>query len=91
MVSYFKTQWHKIFIGIGCLIYSLVIVFTGENITMTDSLENMYIGVTTVIRCISWLITGIFWLLSSYIEHNSDCIKELNKRVKNLEQQKENK
>ena len=54
--------------------------------TMTDSLENMYIGITTIIKCITCLIASSYWLLTSYIEYSSECIKELDKRVKKLEQ-----
>ena len=53
---------------------------------MTDSLENMYIGVGELASCFGWTLTGIIWLVMSFIEYNSDRIEQLEKRIDRLEQ-----
>ena len=85
-VSYIKTQWFRLLIGLACFTYALVIIFTSDNVVMTDSLENMYIGVKEFTGCLGWTLTGITWLVMSFIEYNSDRIEQLEKRISNLEQ-----
>ena len=88
-VSYIKTQWFRLLVSLACFTYALVIIFTSSNVVMTDSLENMYIGVKELASCFGWIITGNLWLVMSFIEYNSDRIEQLEKILKSLEQKKE--
>ena len=88
-VSYIKTQWFRLLISLACFTYVLVIIFTSDNAVMTDSLDNMYIGVKELTSCFSWTLTGIIWLVMSFIEYNSDRIEQLEKILYKLEQKKE--
>lgn len=88
-VSYIKTQWFRLLVSLACFTYALVIIFTSYDVVMTDSLENMYIGVKELTSCLGWIITGNLWLVMSFIEYNSDRIERLEKILKSLEQKKE--
>ena len=88
-VSYIKTQWFRLLVSLACFTCALVIIFTSENAVMTDSLENMYIGVKELSGCFGWIITGNLWLVMSFIEYNSDRIEQLEKILERLEQKKE--
>ena len=85
-VSYIKTQWFRLLVSLASFTYALVIIFTSENAVMTDSLENMYIGIKDLTGCLSWTLTGVVWLVMSFIEYNSDRIEQLEKRIDILEQ-----
>lgn len=85
-VSYIKTQWFRLLISLICFTFVFVIIFTSDNVVMTDSLENMYIGVKEFTNCLGWTLTGITWLIMSFIEYNSDRIEQLEKRISNIEQ-----
>ena len=85
-VSYIKTQWFRLLVSLACFTYALVIIFTSENAVMTDSLENMYIGIKETVSCLSWIMNGLLWLVMSFIEYNSDRIEQLEKRIERLEQ-----
>ena len=85
-VSYIKTQWFRLLVSLACFTYALVIIFTSDNVVMTDSLENMYIGVKELAGCLGWIMTGNLWFVMSFISYNEECIKELEKRIEKLEQ-----
>ncbi len=83
MVSYFKTQWWRLLCALGCLIYAGVIAYTST--AVADSVEGVYLLLGDVIRCGLWVLASCFWGIMSLISYNEDCIRELNKRVTQLE------
>ena len=83
MVSYFKTQWWRLLCGLMCLIYAVVIICT--SIVTDDTVANLSDLLTEVVRIVLWLMASCNWFIISFISYNEDCIKELDKRVKQLE------
>lgn len=84
MVPYFKTQWWRLAMALFCIVYSIVILCTST--AEATSFEGTYLLLRDVIDSIVWLLSGVFWIIMSMIDHNEDCIRELNKRVTELEQ-----
>jgi hypothetical protein len=83
MVSYFKTQWWRLLCALLCFIYCVVIVCTSTSVA--DSVDGVYMVMKDVFRFILWFLASCFWMITSFTSHNSDCIRELNKRVQYLE------
>lgn len=84
MVSYIKTQWWRLVCAAGSLIYSVVIAFTST--ATADTLEGMYELVGDLANFSTWILASILWCVMSFVDHNSECIKELNKRISALEE-----
>jgi hypothetical protein len=85
MVSYFKTQWLKIFLAVVNWVVSFVIAFSSP--ASPDTIEGLYTLLVYVTAGGLWFLAGCVWMLQSYISHNSDCIQKLNDRVTKLENQ----
>ena len=85
-VSYIKTQWFSLLVAILCFTYVIIKLFTTPNAGMTESLENMYVGLNVAFNAVGWTLTGCTWLLMSFINYHEDCLKELEKRIEKLEQ-----
>lgn len=83
MVSYFKTQWFRIFIGLACLVYCIVIACTST--TVADSVEGLYITMQDTFRFLGWFLASCFWFIMSYINYHEECLKKLNERIEALE------
>lgn len=83
MVSYWKTQWWRIVMALMCLVPCIVIV--GTSTATADSVEGLTELMSELFSFYSWFFASCIWLVMSIIDHNSDCIKELNKRIEMLE------
>jgi hypothetical protein len=83
MVPYFKTQLWRLAMALFCIVCSIVIICTST--AEATSFEGTYLLLRDVIDSTVWILSGLFWLIMSMIDHNEDCIRELNKRVTELE------
>lgn len=83
MVPYFKTQWWRLLCALVCLVYSGVVAFNST--AVADSVEGVYLLLGDVVQCATWFIASCCWCIMSFVSHNEDCIKALEKRVAQLE------
>jgi membrane protein implicated in regulation of membrane protease activity len=83
MVSYIKTQWWRLVMAAMCLVPCIVIVCTST--TTSDSIEGLTELVGELFSFYSWFFASCSWLVMSIVDHNADCIRELNKRIEELE------
>jgi hypothetical protein len=51
----------------------------------TETVEGLANTTADMFSAVCNIITGMFWVVSAIIEHNSDCIRALEKRVIQLE------
>lgn len=83
MVSYIKTQWWRLVMALMCLVPCIVIVCTST--ATSDSVEGLTELMSDLFSFYSWFFASCSWLVMSIVDHNSDCIAKLNKRVAELE------
>lgn len=83
MVSYFKTQWWRLLIALLCWIPIIITCCTST--ATTETLEGLTEVTSKVFSCFGWFLASCCWLLTSLTSNNSDCIRELNKRIELLE------
>ena len=83
MVSYFKTQWWRIFCGLMCIIVALVIMCTST--ATDDTVANLSDLLAEVAQIILFLVAGTNWFIISFISYNEECIRELDRRISQLE------
>jgi hypothetical protein len=87
MISYFKTQWGRLLIALIYLVAACYYLFQPAADTTTieglnKTLNNMFTG---GINAISFTI----WMIYSFIDYNSDRIKLLENKIKELEKIKD--
>ena len=80
--KFLKTQWFRLLLGL--IFFLLAIVRLVKLPELEVDLEG-YIDGLFGVSCN--LMTGMFWFVSAVMEHNSDCIRALEKRVIQLEDQ----
>ena len=83
MVSYLKTQWFRLAMAVACFIPIILICCTST--ATTETVEGLTIVVKDVLHCGCWFLASCFMLVVSMVDHNSDCIKKLHRRVEKLE------
>jgi hypothetical protein len=83
MVSYIKTQWWRLVIALLCLVPCIVVACTST--ATSDSVEGLTELISDLFSFYSWFFASNIWLIMSIVDHNSDCIKKLNKRIEALE------
>lgn len=88
MVSYFKTQWFRIFAGILCFVVACTYVFSpAQDASTIEGLsEVVSIGYTSSI----WFAASLLWFVISFVSYNTECIEKLNERIEALEREKKN-
>lgn len=83
MVSYIKTQWFRLAVGLACCAYAMYYMFQpGGDLTVIEELAR---NLDNLIISVVWWFTGITWLISSMLCWHDDCLEKLNKRVEALE------
>lgn len=83
MTNYIKTQWWRVLIYFFCLLYA--IHFAAQPAPDESTLEGVKLTTQYMINCVSWMISALFWAYMSISNWHEDSIRELDKRVKNLE------
>lgn len=80
--KFLKTQWFRLLIALAFFIMALVILARPADM---ETIEGMKQAVGDMFSAVCNIITGMFWICSAIMEHNSDCIRALEKRVIQLE------
>ena len=83
MVSYFKTQWFRLLVGLACMAGAIHYMF--QSIGDQTVLEGLVRNLDNLALSILWWVSSLTWLISSVLSWHDDCLEKLNKRVKALE------
>ena len=78
MVSYFKTQWFRVLVAVGCFVMTLVYVLKPSPDTST--LEGLDTMMTYSINACFYFVSFLLWIFISFIDHNSKRIELLEKK-----------
>lgn len=88
-ISYFKTQWFRLFVGIVFTVFAIIKLFSPAQDTST--LEGLQAYTDDVSSIILYLFSGLMWIGSSMTNYNDARIEQLEKRVAELEDRAEDK
>lgn len=88
-ISYFKTQWFRLFIGIVFIVFAIIKLFSTAQDTST--LEGLQAYTDDISNIILHLFSGFVWIGSSVTSYNDARIEQLEKRVAELEDRAEDK
>lgn len=80
--KFWKTQWFKLLIALAFFVIALVMLARPVDMETPEGLKQ---AVGDMFSALCNIITGMFWVVSAITEHNSECIKALEKRVIQLE------
>ena len=83
-VSYIKTQWWRLLFAILCFVIACCYLFSPA--IDESTLEGLKESLGTAFAALAWILYSVFWLLMSFVSYNEDCIQELNRKNKELEQ-----
>ena len=84
MTSYIKTQWWRVIISVFCLL--LAIHYLAQPAPDESTFEGVKLTLQYMINAVSWIVTGLIWAAMSFIDWHEDCIRELDKRFKKVEE-----
>lgn len=82
--SFFKTQWFRLLIALAFFVVAIVLLCRP---TDTETLEGLKETTVDMFNVVLTIMNGMIWVVAALIEHNSECIKALEKRVIQLEDQ----
>ena len=80
--KFWKTQWFRLMFALAFFVLALVILARPAD---TETVEGLANTTADMFSAVCNIITGMFWICSAIMEHNSDCIRALEKRVIQLE------
>lgn len=80
--KFWKTQWFKLLFALAFFVIAIVILARPADM---ETVEGLADTTADMFSAVCNIITGMFWVCSAVIEHNSDCIKALERRVIQLE------
>ena len=86
-VSNLKTQWWRLLLGLVCLIFACVYAF--QPAADESTLEGVRENLKTMINATSWLLSCLLWFVISFLNWHEDCIRELDKKNRDLEERVE--
>ena len=82
--KFWKTQWFRLLFALAFFVLAIVILARPAD---TSNVEGLADTTADMFSAVCNIITGMFWICSAIMEHNSDCIRALEKRVIHLEDQ----
>lgn len=82
--GFWKTQWLRLLIALAFFVIALVILARPAD---TETIEGLKRLTGDLFSVLCNILTGMFWVCSAVMEHNSECIRALEKRVIQLEDQ----
>jgi hypothetical protein len=85
MVSYIKTQWWRVIISFFCIL--VAIHYLAQPAPDETTLEGVRLASKYMCNAISWLVSGLIWAAMSFVNWHDGCIRELDKRLKKVEEQ----
>ena len=80
--KFWKTQWFRLLFALAFFVLAIVILARPAD---TETVEGLANTTADMFSAVCNIITGMFWICSAIMEHNSDCIKALERRVIQLE------
>jgi hypothetical protein len=80
--KFWKTQWFRLLFALAFFVLALVILARPAD---TETVEGLANTTADMFSAVCNIITGMFWICSAIMEHNSECIRALEKRVIQLE------
>ena len=80
--KFLKTQWFRLLIALAFFVLAVVMLFRPAD---TETVEGLNQLIGDLFGALCDILTGMFWVCSAIMEHNSDCIRALEKRVIQLE------
>ena len=80
--KFWKTQLFRLLMAL--VFFVVAIVMLARPVDM-ETVEGSKQTVVDMFSALCNIITGMFWVVSAITEHNSDCIRALEKRVIQLE------
>jgi hypothetical protein len=80
--GFWKTQWFRLLFALAFFIMALVMLARPADM---ETIEGLKQAVGDMFGALCNILTGMFWVCSAIMEHNSDCIQALEKRVIQLE------
>jgi hypothetical protein len=80
--KFWKTQWFRLLFALAFFIMALVMLARPADM---ETIEGLKRAVGDMFGALCNILTGMFWVCSAIMEHNSDCIRALEKRVIQLE------
>lgn len=83
-VSYIKTQWWRLLLALVCLIFACVYAF--QPAVDESTLEGVRENLGTMISATGWLLSSLLWFVISFLSWHEDCIRELDKKNRDLEE-----
>ena len=87
-ISYFKTQWFKLVIGIAYFVLACIHLFSPA--IDTSTLYGLRAYTEDSIIIVFYFVTSMIWLLLSVFSYHSDRIEQLENRISALETNSEN-
>lgn len=82
--KFWKTQWFRLLFALAFFVIAIVMLARPADM---ETVEGLADTTADMFSAVCNIITGMFWLCSAIMEHNSDCIRALEKRVIQLENQ----
>lgn len=86
MVSYIKTQWFRLLLCVAFL--GIAIFYALQPAGDSNTIEGLNENLDNMFTLASWLCSSLLWGIMSFVNWHEDCIRELEKRVKALEEKK---
>ena len=80
--KFFKTQWFRLLFALAFFVIAIVMLARPADI---ETMEGMKQVIGDLFGALCNILTGMFWVCSAIMEHNSECIQALEKRVIQLE------
>lgn len=80
--GFWKTQWFRLLIALAFFVLALVMLARPVDMETPEGSKQV---VVDMFSALCNIITGMFWVCSAVTEHNSECIRALEKRVIQLE------
>ena len=80
--KFWKTQWFRLLFALAFFVMAIVMLARPAD---TETVEGLANTTADMFSAVCNIITGMFWICSAIMEHNSDCIRALEKRVIQLE------
>jgi hypothetical protein len=82
--KFWKTQWFRLLFALAFFALALIILARPADMETIEGLRQV---IGDLFSALCNIITGMFWVVSAVTEHNSECIRALEKRVIQLEDQ----
>ena len=79
MISYWKTQWWRVLCAVLC--FGAAIYFAFQPAPDTTTLEGTNEVIGYLSSALGWIISALLWFLMTFIYHNEDRIKLLEKKA----------